>query len=479
MEGNGGQCYCLRWNNYQSSVVAVMRALLHDGAFLDVTLACDGRSLQAHRLMLASCSDFFSSLLKDNQTEHPIIFLRDVNFWELEAIMDFIYNGQVNIMQEQLPGFIRTAEALQIKGLAAVNNNNNAENFSLKQTPHLQDIKYSAITALNNNNTNTNNNNNSVAENLSQKYNAHLNELKYNASVPHNNNNNSTSINNNNTDNFSLKYNPVLKSYTVSQSPSDRDHGTDHHVPAGLPSPPERDSPPPLPPASHPGGGKRRRHDSPQQPHRDSDIPPRLLESPSQGLSPPTSEVSSPLKGSSPFSINDTIHSLALSAGNPSNAITSVASMASISVAKAISLSKLVHEISSQASIASLKSAALPPHPTAMPPDDVNGWGDEGLDHPEPHTPPPPQQPPPPHVHNTKDWAANKNEDGFPACSLCGKVFKHQGSLVAHYQVHQQRTKCPVCQKVLSRHYHMKVHLLTVHKVPDSEIDSLLRTQCV
>ena len=29
-------------------------------------------------------------------------------------------------MQDQLPGFIRTAEALQIKGLAAVNNNNNS-----------------------------------------------------------------------------------------------------------------------------------------------------------------------------------------------------------------------------------------------------------------------------------------------------------------------------------------------------------------
>ncbi|RXG55073.1 hypothetical protein Avbf_16154 [Armadillidium vulgare] len=69
------------------------------------------------------------------------------------------------------------------------------------------------------------------------------------------------------------------------------------------------------------------------------------------------------------------------------------------------------------------------------------------------------------------------NEAGLPICKVCGKVFKHQGSLVAHYQVHQQRTKCPVCKKVLSRHYHMKVHLLTVHKVPDSEIEGLLRSQ--
>ena len=39
-------------------------------------------------------------------------------------------------MQNQLPGFIRTAEALQIKGLAAVNNNNNN-----LYSPKLADLK--------------------------------------------------------------------------------------------------------------------------------------------------------------------------------------------------------------------------------------------------------------------------------------------------------------------------------------------------
>ncbi|KAF2343874.1 BTB/POZ domain, partial [Trinorchestia longiramus] len=86
---------------------------------------------------------------EENQTEHPIIFLRDVNFWELEAILDFIYNGQVNIMREQLPGFIRTAEALQIKGLAAVNNNNNPFNFN---NNNINSINNNIIAAVNNNN---------------------------------------------------------------------------------------------------------------------------------------------------------------------------------------------------------------------------------------------------------------------------------------------------------------------------------------
>lgn len=29
----------------------------------------------------------------------------------------------------------------------------------------------------------------------------------------------------------------------------------------------------------------------------------------------------------------------------------------------------------------------------------------------------------------------NFNDGGYPLCKVCGKVFKHQGSLVAHYQV--------------------------------------------
>ena len=63
------QCFCLRWNNYQSNVVGDLRACLEQEEFVDVTIACEGRRLKAHRLMLSACSDYFKSLLK-------VIFLR-------------------------------------------------------------------------------------------------------------------------------------------------------------------------------------------------------------------------------------------------------------------------------------------------------------------------------------------------------------------------------------------------------------------
>jgi hypothetical protein len=46
--GGGGlpQQYCLRWNNHQHNLLSVFEDLLHNEAFVDVTLACDG--LQVH-----------------------------------------------------------------------------------------------------------------------------------------------------------------------------------------------------------------------------------------------------------------------------------------------------------------------------------------------------------------------------------------------------------------------------------------------
>ena len=64
---------------------------------MDVTLLCDGGSYPAHRLVLAACSPYFHQLFTRLPTQHPLIYLRDVKQAELEALLEFIYRGEVSV----------------------------------------------------------------------------------------------------------------------------------------------------------------------------------------------------------------------------------------------------------------------------------------------------------------------------------------------------------------------------------------------
>merc|ERR1712150_388029 len=98
-------------------MVASFKHLRDEKSFCDV-IACDGQSTKAHKMILSACSPYFKNLLEQNPAKHPIIILKDVPFAHLTAILEFMYAGEVNVAQDQLPAFLKTAEKLKIKGLA-------------------------------------------------------------------------------------------------------------------------------------------------------------------------------------------------------------------------------------------------------------------------------------------------------------------------------------------------------------------------
>ncbi|XP_014470174.1 PREDICTED: protein tramtrack, alpha isoform isoform X3 [Dinoponera quadriceps] len=112
------QQFCLRWNNHQPNFISVFSNLLNNETLVDVTLAAEGRHLQAHKVVLSACSTYFQSLFTVNPCQHPIVILKDIKFSDLKIMVDFMYYGEVNISQDQLPSIIKTAESLKIKGLA-------------------------------------------------------------------------------------------------------------------------------------------------------------------------------------------------------------------------------------------------------------------------------------------------------------------------------------------------------------------------
>ena len=112
------QQFCLRWNDFQTNMVAAFKNLRDEKSFCDVTIATEGPHTKAHKMILCACSPYFKNLLDQNPAKHPIIILKDVPFMHLTAILEFMYAGEVNVAQDQLPAFLKTAEKLKIKGLA-------------------------------------------------------------------------------------------------------------------------------------------------------------------------------------------------------------------------------------------------------------------------------------------------------------------------------------------------------------------------
>ncbi|XP_068621406.1 protein abrupt-like [Battus philenor] len=114
---NNASQFSLRWNNYVSHVTEAFNELRFSNDLVDVTLCCDGGKIRAHKMLLSACSNYFKQIFKENPCQHPVIIFRNVKFDDLNAIINFMYHGEVNIFQEQLESFLITAELLEVKGL--------------------------------------------------------------------------------------------------------------------------------------------------------------------------------------------------------------------------------------------------------------------------------------------------------------------------------------------------------------------------
>ena len=70
----------------------------------------------------------------------PLIFLRGISYHEMEAVLEFMYNGQTKVQHKELDAFLAAAEELKIKGLTS--SQNTSETPSRKrQADHENGVK--------------------------------------------------------------------------------------------------------------------------------------------------------------------------------------------------------------------------------------------------------------------------------------------------------------------------------------------------
>lgn len=113
------QQYCLRWNNFHSNLTRTFSELFLTQSFVDVTIICSkSKSLKAHKLVLSACSPYFYELFMKNDCDHVLIIINDVEFNELTKIIEFMYKGEINILQEEIEPLLKVAQLLKVRGLA-------------------------------------------------------------------------------------------------------------------------------------------------------------------------------------------------------------------------------------------------------------------------------------------------------------------------------------------------------------------------
>lgn len=124
----GSQHFFLRWDNYQNHITYAFGTLRNQEDFVDVTLSCEGKKIRAHKVLLSACSSYFREVFKDNPCQHPVIVFKNVKYDDLLAIIEFMYQGEVNVLQESLPSFLNTADLLSVQGLTEGGSSNGGNN---------------------------------------------------------------------------------------------------------------------------------------------------------------------------------------------------------------------------------------------------------------------------------------------------------------------------------------------------------------
>ena len=115
---NTAEKFSLRWNNFQRNLAKNFSSLRSEEEFFDVTLVSDDQQMiPAHKLVLSASSPYFKDILTKTKHSHPLLCMEGISCVELKYILDYIYQGEVLLQQEELDRFVSVASRLKLDGL--------------------------------------------------------------------------------------------------------------------------------------------------------------------------------------------------------------------------------------------------------------------------------------------------------------------------------------------------------------------------
>merc|ERR1711963_1193074 len=80
--------YTLNWHTFSDHLKLMFKDLYQEGSHSDVTLVCDDQTqFKAHKIVLSACSSVLKKIIESNPSQHPLIYLRGIQSYEMESII--------------------------------------------------------------------------------------------------------------------------------------------------------------------------------------------------------------------------------------------------------------------------------------------------------------------------------------------------------------------------------------------------------
>ena len=122
------------WSNYIDHVHYKLHDMMKESDLTDVTIVSDDKKhFNAHKVVLKACSSVFQNIIEDLPQSNSVIYLRGIQYQEIESILEYMYLGEVTISQQRVYEFLKVAADLEVK-------NFDKENINSDSTEPVSDI---------------------------------------------------------------------------------------------------------------------------------------------------------------------------------------------------------------------------------------------------------------------------------------------------------------------------------------------------
>merc|ERR1712189_165497 len=126
----------LTWHTYTDHLREMLHDMMTSNELTDVTLVSeDKKHFKAHKVVLSASSKVFKSIISDNYSTNPVIYLRGILSYEIESILQFIYLGKATFYRERMNEFLQVGKSLEIKEISR-----DIEGFDNKQNHEFEEI---------------------------------------------------------------------------------------------------------------------------------------------------------------------------------------------------------------------------------------------------------------------------------------------------------------------------------------------------